>query len=252
MRRIPTIFSRELQAYFRSPLAYGLAAMYLLLINILIYAGTQGFRAGDPHSVIWSIIRLDIIFMALITPLVTMRLLAAERDSGGSFEILATNPVTDWDIVIGKYLASVVCLIFIVSPQLIYALGYKISGAVSTPAYDVSGVRLLVCCLGLIMLLALYAAVGVFASSLTTSQVGGALIGFVLLLLVGPISTIIPSLVRNTSERLGVFAEAVSVPARLEMLLKGNLDSRPFVLMISTTLLVLFLTVRVVESRKWR
>jgi len=251
MGRTPTIFWRELRSYLYSPLAYVLAGLYLALINLLVISATAGLSGPhDPMMVLGWLVWLNSFFMVLIAPLVTMRLLSEEKATG-SMEVLVTDPVSDWDIVLGKYLAGFFCLFSITVPLIVYVIIYWICGSSQNPPLPVQWPLLGNFLIALVGLLALYAAIGIFTSSLFSSQLVSALIAFVILFVIGPLGHVIPQFF-SESPRLYEFAEAISIPKRMETLVSGQLDTRPLVLMISTTVLFLYLTVRVVESRKWR
>jgi ABC-2 type transport system permease protein len=250
MRRVPTLMNRELKTYFQSPLAYVLTAVFLFVISVFIYGRTNSFNYGTPKDVMAVILWWGVLLMVIIAPILTMRLLAGEKDSG-TIEVLVTDPVTDWDIVLGKFSAALLTLLAMVVPlgaYLVLFWAFNKTGPASCPPPDWGPV--LTGTAGLVSVAALSAATGLFASSLTRSQVISALVGFVLLLGFWLIGLLLPIVV--TTGKWTELAESLSLPNRFQPLVEGQLATQSLFYYLSTTALLLYLTVRSVESRKWR
>jgi ABC-2 type transport system permease protein len=249
MRRATTLMNRELATYFQSPLAYIKAALFLGVMTLLINSITGGFSYVSPKGVVAFMVMWSGIFMIIIAPILTMRLLAGEKDTG-AMEILVTDPVTDWDIVLGKFLAALLCLIGVVLPLGIFLVLFAMLRKPTDPAMEwgtiISG------SIGLFCVLGLSAAVGLLASALTKSQVISALIGFVLLLVLWLSGAFLPDMLGKLSPKLKEAAESLSLYSRLNAMVQGQLDLKSVFFFVSTTALVLYLSVRAVESRKWR
>jgi ABC-2 type transport system permease protein len=249
MRRATTLMSRELTTYFQSPLAYVLAALFLLIVSVMVYMQTGGFSYMSPKDLVAVMIMWSSIFMIIIAPILTMRLMAGEKDSG-AIEILVTDPVTDWDIVLGKFLAALLCLLAMVLPLFLYVVLFAMLRKPTDAPLDwgalVSGA------VGLLCVLALSAAIGLLASSLTRNQVVSALIGFVVLLTFWLAGAFLPAVLSGWGPQWREAAEALSLYSRLRTLLDGQLDLKSLFFYVSTAALVLYLSVRAVESRKWR
>jgi len=252
--RVRVLLRRELAAYFTSPLVYILAFMLLGIFTWLTWSGLQ----AGPKFLVRGVLGSTSFLMMFLVPILTMRLLAQEKDTG-AMEILVTDPVTDWDIVLGKFLAAVAALWAILLPLAVYPLLYLLLGkgqaAAAVPWYkpwtwipmaiDVGPV--FTGFLGAALIGVLFVSVGLFASSLTGNQAVSALIGFVIILMFWVFGQIQP-----TNAGLAALVENFTIQGRLEMFLEGRLDSRPIFLFLSTAALMLYLTVRSVESRKWR
>ena len=244
MRRVPTLMRRELISYFRSPLAYVLAGVFS---GIILLFSWRGLEEG-PKLLIPGLIRFGSFLMIFLVPILTMRLLAQERDTG-ALEVLVTDPVTDWDIVLGKYLASVLALWAMLLPLGVYVLLYWIIGRMTEPPAPLTWGPVLTGFLGLALLGALFAAVGLFASSLTGNQAISALIGFVMILILWAFVLLEQFFDGTAAHEL---IKSLSLFNRMDLLVEGRLDTRSLFLFASTIALMLYLTVRVVESRKWR
>jgi ABC-2 type transport system permease protein len=254
--KVWVVLRKELVGYFSSPLAYVLAALFSAVLLLFHWP-----RLGEgPKHLLPNMFGFSSFLMIFLVPILTMRLLAQERETG-AMEVLVTDPVTDWDIVLGKYLAAVVTLCGMLLPLGVYVAGYSLVGW-GSQAPDVSWYRFWAWIprsmdwgpvfsglLGTVLIGAVFVAVGLFASSLTSSQPISALIGFTAILVLCVFAVVSRFFDTGKATEL---VESFSLFARQSMLIEGRLDTRPLFLFLSTTALMLYLTVRVVESRKWR
>ena len=243
MKAVWATFTRELKAYFYSPLAY-LIMFFVLIVNGFIFAWMVSVLtdprspAGPPMEYFFRSTTLVLIVLGTLLP---MRLLSEELKTG-SIEVLMTAPVTEGQVVAGKYLAALVFYAFLWLPTLAYAGLVAYHEEVDWGPV-VSGY------LGLLLVGALFLAIGIFASALTRSQLLAAVITFALLLLlflVGMLGDLATS--ETVKEALGY----VNLGAHMDELSSGIVDTRRLVFYVSTTLFFLFLTSRSLESRKWR
>lgn len=229
------IFWKEVKSYFYSPIAYVLIGLFIVLTSIFFYFGNLMSGSGDVNSLLSNVV----FFLVFIIPILTMKIMAEDRKNGTEV-LLITSPSSLTSIVLGKFLASyfvfiVLAVITFVYPVIILALGGPI-----TPAM-VGGY------LGFLLLGAAFIAFGVFASSLTESQVIAAIIGIVGLLvmfLAGSISSAIGGVI---SKILSWF----SLLTRYEDFSNGILSLGPVVYYLSFVAVFLFLTIRVIEKRRW-
>lgn len=254
MRNIITICQRELRSYFASPVAYGVMAFFAFLAGIFFFAIVQAFvrysiqaQMGRPMplDVNEMVIRQFLMNIAVINifllPMLTMRLFAEEKRSG-TIELLATSPVRDIEIIIGKWLAAV----------LLYALLLAISliDVALLFAYGHPDIRpVLVGYLGLLLQGSALIALGTFISSLTKNQIIAGVGAFATALVLWIIEWL-------TNSETGVWAKVVgylSIVQHFEpSFSKGVLDTKDIVFYISMIVLGLFLTSRSLESLRWR
>ncbi|MBB6128128.1 gliding motility-associated ABC transporter substrate-binding protein GldG [Mucilaginibacter lappiensis] len=162
-----SILKKEIVSYLSSLVAYVTIGVFLLVLGLFLwvfpdssildygYAGLESLFSTAPY-----------LFMFLI-PAITMRSLAEERKEG-TFELLFTRPLTDWQIVLGKYLASVLLVLCALLPTLVYYFSVSTLG---TPQGNIDTGAVIGSYIGLFLLGAAFAAIGLFASSITKNQI---------------------------------------------------------------------------------
>jgi ABC-2 type transport system permease protein len=251
---VRVLMGRELATYFQSPLAAIVAALYFIILSLVVIMSTSVFEHINPTADVNAVVGGSSFLMLLVAPIITMRLLAEEQSSQ-TMEILVTDPVTDWDIVLGKFLAAVLCLIVMVLPLGLYVALFAWMRKSTDPGLE-WGV-MASATVGLVCVLMLFASIGLFASALTKNQVVSALIGFVALMTLWIGSWLLPGLLRTLGgvswgPKLGDIADSVNLYGRLNALTEGQMDLKSIFFFLSTTALVLYFSVRAVESRKWR
>lgn len=228
------IFKREVKAYFYSPIAYVLIGLFILLSSIF-FIQNLNYQIADFNGNL-STMGFILIF---IVPILTMKILAEDRKNGTEV-LLITSPVSLTRIVVGKYLAVLFVFLVITVITFLYPVILVIFGG-SITAQLIGGY------IGFILLGASLISVGVFASSLTENQVIAAIISFVSLLIMG----IIGPLSSSAGGVLGKVLGWLSVVSRNYDFNMGILSLSPIIYYLSFTTIFLFLTIRVIEKRRW-
>jgi ABC-2 type transport system permease protein len=235
MRNAWIVAKRELYAYLASPIAYGIAAVFLLLCGLFFVGGVVQWQDANLQSLFASLS----ILLLFVAPLLTMRLLSREQDQG-TIELLLTAPLRDGEVIAGKFLAS---YLFYLGMVALTGLYVPVLAHYGTPDLGIIGAGYL----GLALLGAALLALGLFASSLTRSQVVAALlsvgIGVVLWLL------------EAISPLLGRAQEVIAYLTPSEhyfRFLEGVIDTRSVVYLVSFAFVFLFLAGQVLEARRWR
>ncbi len=250
MRKFFVLLSREIRSYFYSPIAYVVLVFFLVVSGVDFYFQIS-FMNQRPVSYSVQEAFFNSVFFwfafVLIFPLITMRLFAEEFKLG-TIEPLMTAPVRDWQVVLAKFFGALFFYIVLWVPTLLFfALFQAIAhqpAANSTGAYF--GAYLMLLLLGMF-----YIAIGCFASVLTKNQIVAAIISFctiTLLFFLGLVQFILLDVSSTTRQLLGYF----SAIEQMGTLSRGEIDTRPMVLYISGTILVLALTHQIFQSRKWR
>lgn len=238
MRIVLYITRKELAVYFTSPMAYVVAAVFLALMGVFFIDSIEG--AFAEAAIRGLLVNAVFFLMPLMPPILTMRLFAEEQKLG-TLELLLTAPVRDYEVVLAKFLASFVILVSILLFTLFYlAIMYYYSNPDPGPVF--SGY------LGFILYGAAALAIGLLASSLTSNQIVAATVGFGIVFLFTILDRISSVLEGPASTVLG----QMSLPAHFESFARGVIDTGDVVYFIVLTAVFLFLTVRAVESRRWR
>jgi ABC-2 type transport system permease protein len=252
MRHVPTLLRRELAAYFLGPMAFLilLAFQFIAWLNFWELVDSLSQRAqilsGRFEAINRYISGSTPFWIALLVavPALTMRLLAEERRSG-TIETLLTVPVSEAEVVVSKWLAGVVMYLVLLLPFLIYLPFLYVHGRYH---FDVGPVVALV--IGLTTIGMMFVSIGVFFSALTRNQIVAAIWTFAVLFLLLVLSMVLS---RYAEERQSDWAEAARYVALLYQVFafgSGKLDLRFLTLHLSVTAFMLYVTVKVLQSRR--
>jgi len=232
-----TLARRELTAQLYSLTAYVIGAAFLLLTATYFFVN---LRIGGEAS-LRPLFDAMAVLMVFAVPLLTMGLLSKEFDSG-TIETLMTSPVTDTQVVLGKFLGVMVFYLALLATTLVF-LG--LMAAFGRPDVGVAASGYL----GMVMLGAAYLSVGIFASALTRHQILAAVFAIGIL----AFFTLLMGFVVGTGLRPWAdVAAKLNAMAHFRNFSRGVFDSRGLVYFLSATALFLFLSVKVLESRRWR
>ena len=232
-----TIAWKESKIYFSTPGAYVIGAMFLVITGIFFVADvTRPFAEASVRGIIdWTT-----FFMVFLAPLLTMRLLS-EEEKLGTLELLLTAPVRDWEVVLGKYIAAYLILLATLSLTLYYVLLLYIFGEPDTGP-------VLSAYLGLLLLGSAALAVGLLGSSLSGNQIVAAAVGIAMLLLLSFVDRV-ADLVGGTA---GDVLSGFSLNTHTADFTRGVIDTANVGYFLSLAAVFLFLTIRSLETRRWR
>jgi ABC-2 type transport system permease protein len=252
MNFIP-IMKRELKSYFYSPIAYVVMTMFLLLSGYFFFAMMSGFSRysqsalQNPQATVnitEMIVRPlfgNITFiLLLIIPILTMRLFAEEKKTG-TFELITTYPIKDIELILGKLFACGGVFLVMLILTMLYPV-FMVSYSQPDPGVLMSAY------LGLFLMGMAFIAVGTFISSLTENQIVAAVMTFGLLLIfwvIGWISSI-------SEGKLGDILNQLSLLTHYDNFSKGVIDLSDIIYYLSFIAFSIFLTLRSLESKKWR
>ena len=246
MRAILAIAKKEILSYFLAPMAYIIISAFLLMNGFLFYlilAALSQPNAGSaaPMGVFFGGTLLFWLYLIITVPVITMRLGAEERKSG-TIETLMTAPVSDWEVVLGKYSAAMTLYAAMWAPTLLYAFVLTRFGEVDWGPVATGYV-------GVLLVGTFFVAVGLFTSLLSKNQLVAAIIAFAILTMLLSVS-ILSFIV--TEGFLKSVVEYVDLWGRLQDFSKGILDSRPIIYFLSGAAIFLVLSRQVLETRRWR
>jgi len=239
MTRATTFARRELTSYFYSPIAYVAMVVFLLACGFLFWDDFQpGQIAGMRNLFDWMV-----WLLVSVVPLLSMGLMAQEW-STGTIETLMTAPLDETDVVLGKFLGSYGFFLVMLSPTLLYV---AVLALYANPRIDfgpiISGY------LGIILVGGLFTSIGLLCSSLTRSQIVAAVATAAVLFTI----TIAPWWASGkilSNAWLNVVNQAVF--KRYTDFSRGVIDSGHVVFFVVSTAVFLFLTTKVLESRRWK
>ncbi|MBI3010865.1 MAG: ABC transporter permease subunit [Candidatus Omnitrophica bacterium] len=247
MSNLLALTSRELKAFWYSPMAYAVGALFLFLQGLvfwLLIAVLNDPRV-DPSLTMAQFFFGGTFFfwfsILVIAPLLTMRTFSEEKRTG-TIELLLTAPVTDAQVVLAKFLGAWVAYILLWACTVVFFLLLR-----SFSAFDWAPV--LTGYLGTWLLGGVLLSLGILASSLTRNQVIAALLSFVAILLLFSVG-VLDVFIRDPEGSKMI--QYLSLIDHFRSFAKGILDTRPMVFYLSLTAIALFLAGRVIGSPRWR
>lgn len=253
---ILAIYRRELQSYFASPLAYVVAGVFWLLAGVFFVSLLAGVSqnaaiadslgAPTPQDVPAQLLQFFLSVLGslalFVLPVLSMGLYAEERKRG-TLELLATSPITNWAVAVGKLLAVVTFFVAMVLPLLIYeAIAFSATSPALSPTVILAGHA------GLILLAAAILSLGMFVSSLTDSTILAAVGTFGLVFLLWLIEIVAQRLPGPVGAALG----HLSLLKHYTNLTQGIVDSSSLVLFGSYIVLGLFLTAQSIDAFRFQ
>ncbi len=239
MNQTLTIAKREVTALFYSPIAYLVLAVFALVASLLFLGG---FYPGAPATM-REPFNAFVFLMVFLVPAISMRGLSEEFNSG-SIEMLMTAPISDTQVILGKWLGAVCFFCTLLAPMLVHLLVLEVNGS---PEYGPIFTGLV----GLLLVGGLYLAIGTFVSTMTDSQ----LIAFLVTVLMTGFLTIGMGLLGQIQTLPTWLKDAmfyINVNQQFAGFAKGLIDVRNLVFFLSGIALFLFVAVKVLESRRWR
>ena len=241
---------RELTAFFQGPNGFIIIAAVMFLIGlgfIVVLSGLNGEATPMPVTQVFYGTYFFWVILLLIAPMITMRSFAMERASG-TYETLMTAPIGDWQVVLSKFTGALIFYMILWLPLLACSIVVRLF--VGESAVLGFG-TMLTSALGILMVGSLYMSIGCFASALTRNQAVAAVSGFALgaaLFFTGFFSYF----AGDRTDWLSQLARHISLANHMESFTRGVIDLGSIVFFLSLTGLFLYLTHKVVESRRWK
>lgn len=221
------IFKREFAAYFASPIAYIVTGLFLIITGIMFFTAFYLQNRASMRN----LFQMLPLILSFFIPALTMRVYAEEKRVG-SIETLYTLPVTEFDVALGKFLASFVASAVMIAPTLLYLIGMLPFGI--PDAGPVIGGYI-----GALFLCAAFSAIGIFASSITKNQIIAFFTAFIICIALTMISDF---LIFLPAPIVG-FLQFLSANEHFTSISRGIIDSRDLIYFVSLTALFFSLTV---------
>jgi ABC-2 type transport system permease protein len=244
LTRIVTIARRDVMALFVSPQGWVVAALFVLLASafgfVVPVLGGQAATMDGVFGVITSFL------MPILVPVITMRVFAEER-SQGTLELLLTAPIRDWEVAAGKWLGAFTFYVLLLATTLVYVavLGVYVPGHLGALDLGLIGSTYI----GLLFVGAAATAIGVFTSCLTQSQVIAFFLALAVLLVTWYAGSLLGFFLQPPASALFVYAGGFN---RFQSFSLGQLAFKDALYFLSIAIAALFLTARLIDSRRWR
>jgi ABC-2 type transport system permease protein len=255
VNNILAIANKELRSYFSTPIAYIVIGFFALLFGYFFYAmvfifnqqsqlgGLEGGGASDMNAQLIRPLFLNAsVIMLFVLPLITMRTYSEEKRSG-TIELLLTSPLTDFEIIMGKFLGAMALYASMLAITLIH-MALLASYANPRPEWRI----LVTGYIGLLLMGGCFISVGLLISSMTKNQIVSGMITFAVFLLLWVINWV-ASFVGPTTQTV---LNYLSITEHFDDFTKGILDTKHLVYYFSVMSFGLFLTMRSVDTERWK
>lgn len=244
MQNFATIWRREMSACFLSSVAYVTMVVFLAAAGWVFLQLVEGHVGTTERLPVLLFKVITFFWLPILVTLITMRLFAEEKRSG-TLEALMTAPVTELEVVLGKFAGALTFFLVVTLPAIacLYILAAMSPGISGVDNGAVLGGSLIVLLMG-----AFCTSIGLLMSLLTRNQIVAAVCcfcGVLIPLLTGHLVSLLPLGSENV-------LKYVSAEIHILDFARGSVDTRPIVLYLSGTAFMLFAAVRLLESRRWR
>lgn len=240
MKNILAICTKELYTYFVSPIAYFVIIVFTALSGFIFSNWLIAFSGESSSAVVMQVVFGNLaIILLFFTPVLTMKLFAEERKSG-TIELLLTSPITDGQVVMGKFLASWILLLIMLGLTLLFPFLTSRFGPLDIGVL-LSGY------LGLILISSCFIAFGLLMSSMSKNQIVAALTSFGFFLILWVIG-----MLSNKSGLFGKMLGYLSFLDHYNDFARGVIKLNDVVYYLSFVIVCLFATFKSIESSKWR
>lgn len=237
MRTVRAVAWKEIQIFFLSPTAYIVGLIFLALTGFFF---TLDLGDPFPEATLSPFFQWTVVIFILLAPTLTMRMIAEEAKLG-TIELLLTSPIRDWEIIIGKYVASLIFFLFLLAMTGFYViLLFVFASPDPGPIY--AGY------LGLALYGAAALSIGILTSTLTNNQVVAAVVAMGILLVLFftyQAADVVGGLPGEIIVQLGM-------KTHFDDFDRGVIDTTHIIYYVSVVAFFLFLSVRALESRRWR
>ncbi|MDB5233146.1 MAG: gliding motility-associated transporter permease subunit GldF [Hymenobacter sp.] len=239
-----TILRKEFNAFLNSSVAYVVLGVFLIATGLFVWVFPDSSVLDYGYADLQTLFSLAPWIFLFLIPAITMRTFAEEKKAG-TIELLLTRPLTDGQIIGGKYLACFLLALLALIPTLLYYFSvYKLG----SPEGNIDSAATVGSYLGLALLAAVFAAIGILASALTRDQIIAFLVAVVGCFLIYSGFDSLASVLEGSS---AYYVSQLGIAAHYRDLSKGLVDSRDLVYFFSVVAVTLQATRLVLRSRNW-
>jgi gliding motility-associated transport system permease protein len=252
VRNIMAIANKELRSYFSSPIAYIIIGFFLLPFGVFFYLyltafvrqSLQSAQFGGAMNINQQVIRYVLqnasVIILFIMPMITMRTYSEEKRSG-TIELLLTSPVTDLEIILGKFFGALGLYLAMLAVTLPYM---GILFYYGNPEWR----PLIAAYLGLVLMGGAFVSLGLLISSTTNNQIVAGIVSFVVFLLLW----IVGWFADSAGPTIGPITSWLSITEHFDDFSKGIIDTKHVLYYLSLITFGLFLTAKSVDTERWR
>jgi len=240
------IFLKELNTFFSSLIGYIVIAVFLVLLGLIMFVFPDTSLLSYNYATLEQLFGIAPMVFSFLLPAITMRSFAEENQTG-TIELLVTRPISDTSIVLGKFMAAVMLVIFALIPTLLY---YYTVYNLGSPAGNIDSGAVAGSYVGLILLAGTFGSIGLFASSLTNNQIVSFLVAVMLCIFLYwgfYYFSKLPSFVGRIDDMI----QMIGIDYHYESISRGVIDSRDVIYFFSLMGLFLGATVVSLGRRKW-
>lgn len=241
-----TLFLKEIKGFFSSVIGYVVIAFFLLIVSLFMWVFPTNFNIFQVGAA-----NIDTLFLIspwvflFLVPAITMNMFADELRTG-NMELLLTRPISEFKIVMAKYLASIVLVLIALVPTLLFLFSID---SLADPVGNVDYGAIAGSYIGLVFLGAVYASIGIFASSLSKNVIVSFLLGILFCFLFYLGFDLLSDLISAGS--VSEFIKSLGINDHYSSVSRGVVDSRDIIYFLSVIALFVFFSKLRLESRKW-
>jgi ABC-2 type transport system permease protein len=240
-----SIYFKEINAFFSSLIGYVVISVFLVSIGLFMWVFTETSVLDYNFATLDQLFSIAPLVFLFLIPAVTMRSFAEEK-AKGTIEFLYTKPLTNYEIIGGKYLANITLVLFALLPTLIY---YYSVYQLGSPVGNLDSGAIMGSYIGLFCLAAAFVAIGMFASTLTNNQIVAFILGAFLCFFFHWAFTYLAKMPIFTTS-LDLLIQKLGINYHYSSISKGLIDSRDIIYFVSVVFVFLYATVTIIENRK--
>ncbi len=239
------ILSKEFSSFLNSLIAYMVIGVFLTGVGLLMWVFPETSVLDYGYADMDTLFSFGPFVLIFLIPAITMRSFAEEK-KGGTLEMLLTKPVTNWDVILGKYFACFLLVIFALVPTVVY---YFTVHQLGSPTGNIDTPGVIGSYIGLILLGGVFCSIGILASTLTNNQIVSFILAAFLCFIFFSGFDSLSSL--PAVENYSLQIKQLGILYHYQALSKGLIDSRDLIYFVSVALIMLSFTHLILQSRKW-
>lgn len=240
-----SILKKEFNSFLDSTIAYVVIGLFLLGTGFFLWVFPETSLLDYGYADLETLFSMTPFIYMFLIPAITMKSFSEEK-RGGTMELLLTKPLTDWQIILGKYFAGLLLVLFSLAPTLVY---YYSVYQLGFPKGNVDSAGVVGSYIGLVFLGAVFTSIGIFTSSISESQIISFIVGVFVCFLFHSGFTALSKL--EFWGNMSSLVEALGIDYHYYTISKGLIDSRDILYFISIIVIMLKATHLTIGARKW-